>query len=426
MLAQVAEWDFIIIGGGIVGCSAAYYLARTGARTLLVERDDVASTQSGRNLGFVRQQGRDFRELELAIEANRIWRGLEAELGRSVGWMQGGQLAVAATPEGLTGFETWTRRARDYGLDTRMVTPAEMAELSPLLRRDYLGGMYTASDGKADPVMATRAYAEAARANGATIAVGRGVDSIETQAGAVTGIRIGDRLLKAKTVICAAGAGTSALLRRVGLSLPQDVIRATVVRTEPTQVKLDVGLWGLSVGIRQSKDGTIHMSHAGGDYDVRFDSLRYARWFAKPLRQNAQSVRLNFLHPLQRLAPRGQFDCTDIPPSSEKPQASSRRARQAFEEFTSMVPSLAELRILSIWAGYIDNTPDLIPAIGGTNAARGLVIATGFSGHGFCAGPAAGKAVADLAVTGKPAAYLRDLSPDRFADGTWSGPQGAL
>jgi len=77
------DWDLIIVGAGIVGCSAAYYAARSGQRVLVVERDTPGSAQSGRNLGFVRQQGRDFRELKLAMGAMRLWPEIETELGRT-------------------------------------------------------------------------------------------------------------------------------------------------------------------------------------------------------------------------------------------------------------------------------------------------------------------------------------------------------
>ena len=97
--------DVVIVGGGIVGCATAYYLARRGIRPLLVEKGDVGGEQSGRNWGFVRQQGRDPLEVPLMVEANRIWRGLETELGADLEWVQGGNLALAADQARLAQFE---------------------------------------------------------------------------------------------------------------------------------------------------------------------------------------------------------------------------------------------------------------------------------------------------------------------------------
>ena len=87
--------DVVVVGGGIVGCATAYYLARRGVRVILLERGEVAGEQSGRNWGFVRQQGRDPAEVPLMVAANRTWRGLEQELDADLEWIQGGNLALS-------------------------------------------------------------------------------------------------------------------------------------------------------------------------------------------------------------------------------------------------------------------------------------------------------------------------------------------
>src|SRR2546422_5634031 len=113
--------EVVIIGGGIVGCAAAYYLARRGLAPLLLEGREVAGEQSGRNWGFVRQQGRDPLEVPLMMESNRIWRGLEQELGADLEWVQGGNLALADTPERMALFEEWLAGAPPVRLGTRPV-----------------------------------------------------------------------------------------------------------------------------------------------------------------------------------------------------------------------------------------------------------------------------------------------------------------
>ncbi len=426
-IPRVQDWDCIIIGGGIVGCSAAYYLARQGMRCLIVESEGIAAAQSGRNLGFVRQQGRDFRELELAMEAQAIWRGLSQELSRPTGFVANGNVALVGDEAAGAAFETWTRRAQDFGLDTRMMSAGELKSHVPGLVGEFQGGMYTATDGKADPPLATRALFEAARALGADVAIGRRVDAIETEGGRVSGIRIGGQRLKARMVICAAGAGTSRLVRPLGVNLPQDWIRATVLRTERSPVKIDIGLWALHIGVRQSADGTFHMSNAGGEYDVRWDSIRYARYFLGPLKKKASEVHLNFLNLLgPGFSGSDDVQITDMAHSRTTPRPSPRYAAEAIEEFRRMLPQLAHLKILSAWAGNIENTPDLIPAIGTTKAKEGLLIATGFSGHGFCPGPAAGRALSEIALGNKAPASIAELSPDRFADGTWHAGDAVL
>jgi len=123
MAASTKEWDLIVIGAGIVGCSAALYAARNGMSVLIVERDTPGSAQSGRNLGFVRQQGRDLRELPLAMAANHLWQEVEKDLGRSVGWFRGGNLVLAVTDEDVVKQTAWHAQAVEYGLDTVLLNP---------------------------------------------------------------------------------------------------------------------------------------------------------------------------------------------------------------------------------------------------------------------------------------------------------------
>src|SRR5215831_19163241 len=112
--------DVLIVGAGIVGCAAAYYLARRGLRVTVLERARMHGEQSRKNWGFVRQQGRDPSEVPLMMEANRLWRGLERELGADVEWVQGGNLALAADAARMALLEEWLAVGREAGLDTRL------------------------------------------------------------------------------------------------------------------------------------------------------------------------------------------------------------------------------------------------------------------------------------------------------------------
>src|SRR5262249_3360376 len=175
--------DVVVVGGGIVGCATAYYLARRGVRVTLLERGEVAGEQSGRNWGFVRQQGRDPFEVPLMMESNRIWRGLERGLDADIEWTQGGNLALAATPERVALFEEWLGIARQAGLDTRLVSTREIQALLPGMAREWLAGLYTESDGHAEPTKATQSFAQAAGKHGADLPATCAVLGVETQSG---------------------------------------------------------------------------------------------------------------------------------------------------------------------------------------------------------------------------------------------------
>ena len=163
------EADVVVVGAGIVGCATAYFLARRGARVVVVERGPVPGEQSRKNWGFVRQQGRDPLELPLVVEANRLWQGLERELNADIEWVQGGNLALAADESRMARFETWLPLAREFGLPTRLLRARDLDAVVPGLAGGWVGGMHTPGDGHADPEKTTDAFARAAVAHGATL-----------------------------------------------------------------------------------------------------------------------------------------------------------------------------------------------------------------------------------------------------------------
>jgi glycine/D-amino acid oxidase-like deaminating enzyme len=142
--------DVVVVGGGIVGAASAYYLAQRSLSVVLLERSEVGAEQSGRNWGFVCQQGRHPLEIPLAVESNRIWQSAEADLKADIEWTRGGNLKFALTAERLAQYEAWLEEARGL-IDARIVTPDEVRGLVRGLSGDLLGGLYTPSDGHADP-----------------------------------------------------------------------------------------------------------------------------------------------------------------------------------------------------------------------------------------------------------------------------------
>lgn len=414
----VDDWDLIVVGAGIVGCSTAYYAAKRGMRVLVLERETPGSAQSGRNLGFVRQQGRDFRELSLAIGAMKLWEGMEAELGRKVGWCRGGNLALASNEADMARQEEWQVRALDFGLDTQLLTAEQVSKKLPLLSPNATieGAMYTASDGKAEPGRVTRAYFEAAVELGVSFRLGASVSRFDSSTGRITGVWSGGQLHRARTVLCAAGAGSGRLLRTVGLHLPQEQIRATVVRTMPRpELRIASCVSGPLTGIRQDVRGAYVISVAGGEYDVRWDSWRYMRSYAPVRKSNPDVARINIWAPFQRVLGGGyQAPIADIPPTRDRVAPDAWRTKQALSEFRQLFPALSEAPVETSWAGIIDTLPDVIPAMGTVDTLQGLLIATGFSGHGFGPGPMAGKIMADLASGKQPHLDISELSPARF------------
>ena len=426
---SLPTFDVAIVGGGIAGCASAYYLAKTGLSVALFEKGRIAGEQSGRNWGFVRQQVRDPVEIPLMMACIRIWQELEAELQADVEWRQGGVLHLAEDEAGMAKYEAWLDRAQPYQLDSRKVTGAEAAELLPGMARSWIGGLLTPSDGQADPVKATTAFAKAAERLGAAIHRGSAVDGIETAGGAVTGLRTEVGEVRAKTVLLAAGVWSARLLRKLGIGLPQLRVRSTVLRTTAVPEKTGLGVWSPQFGFRQRRDGSFDIG--GGsrvDHQIGIDTLRHfaAFWHAFKNSKNHASLGLgrHFLDDL-----RVHLDGAHLGRQLRRdrvldPAPNRNTVANCLREFRATFPEFGDIEMATAWAGIIDVTPDELPVLGPVPGIEGLVVATGFSGHGFGIGPIAGRLMAEVIADGTPSLDIEGLRFSRFAERRTGTVQG--
>ena len=424
--------EVVIIGGGIAGAATAYYLAKAGMKPLLLEKGRIAGEQSSRAWGFVRQQGRDPDEVPLMIEANRIWQGLEAELEADLEWVQGGNLSLAGSDADLAKHEAWMAVARDYQIRTRQLGPRELADLVPAMRGSWRGGLFTPSDGHAEPRKVTEALARKAKALGAEIRAGCAAQRIELTNGAVSGVDTDQGPVRTDCIVCAGGAWTAQLVRPLGLDLPQIRVRASVTRTAPVKPACPAGTWSAGVAFRQHPDGSVNIAHGTLiDHDVTLESLRHVKLFLPNYRQNKERFLFRVGGPLARhgagLIP-GSAARRDPFRSvwDDEPRHNDTILDEAVSNFAAMFPSLGQVRRATSWAGLIDVTPDLLPVLGAIDSPRGLIFATGFSGHGFAMGPIVGKLTAELIVKGRASLDLSAFRLSRFAEKDFAGPKSAF
>ena len=164
-----ARADVVIIGGGIVGVSAALYLAKKGVSVALCEKGRIAGEQSSRNWGWCRTMGRDEGEMPLAIESLRLWERMNQEVGAETGFRKAGIVYLCESQSAIDQYEAWLARARQLQVASRLLSADEVDELLPNSTRRWPGALFTPTDGSAEPQLAAPAIAEAARRAGATI-----------------------------------------------------------------------------------------------------------------------------------------------------------------------------------------------------------------------------------------------------------------
>jgi len=240
----------------------------------------------------------------------------------------------------------------------------------------------------------------------------------------VTGVITEHGRIEASTVVVAGGAWSRLLLKGVGVELPQLKVLNSVCRTEPVANAPDLTVRGPGFSVRKRADGGYTVSTlASNVYDLTPDSFRFLRQFLPVLRLEWPSLRprigRRFLAEWRDLQPFGEpdvspFECTRI----LDPEPSIPMTDTAMKRLTKAFPVFRDAKIAQRWAGYIDVTPDAVPVISPVDAIDGLVISTGFSGHGFGLGPGAGRLTADLVTGVTPIVDPSAFRYSRFSDGS--------
>jgi glycine/D-amino acid oxidase-like deaminating enzyme len=424
--------DVVVLGGGFAGVAAAYELAKRGASIALVEKGLIAGEQSSRNWGWCRQQNRDPRELPLAQLALRIWGGIDEEIGDQTGFRRTGLVYATSRASDLATWERWGRIAREFGVDTRMLTASETAALLPGNSRSWLGGVHSPTDGRAEPELAVPALAKAAQKHGAAIAQNCAAREFETTGGRISGVITERGPIRCSALLVAGGAWTGMFLRHHGLRFLQASVKSTSFFTLAAPAVTEGGVSMEDVTFRRRLDGgyTVGLSGLGQLQLSPYGILQAkAFWETFKVRRKGLSVSLGrqfFDGPeaLRRwradgLSPFEQIRILD-------PAPDRRLIERGIAGLIAAYPALASVRPAASWGGMVDSTPDAIPVIAGVAAVPGLFISSGFSGHGFGVGPAAGRLAADLIRGDKPCVDPTPFRYDRMTDGTDLGKPGML
>jgi len=382
--------DVIVIGGGIMGTSIAWQLALRGVgKVTLLERGTVASGASGKTGALLRRHYTNKLEALLAHLSHKVFANWSDVVGGDCGYVPTGIVVTVDTGPGCeANLERLHRNValqNSLGIDSRVISPAELRALQPFTRVDDIAAAaFEPSSGYVDAIAATRSMAAAALRAGASIQEGCRVLSLVTHGGRVTGVRTSDGRVSAGTVVCAAGPWSKELLASAGVAAPIEALRVQIAIVhrpleleQPHFVYIDTaaGMFCRPWGPGRSLIGV-----GGGDQHDAVDPDRY-------------DERNDIAYPPLAIA------------------AAAKR-----------IPAMTRAVYLHGHAGLYDMTPDAHPVIGETGV-EGLYVAAGFSGAGFKKGPVVGQCLAELVSEGRATTVdLERFRLSRFETGDWCRP----
>lgn len=426
-----AKADVVIIGGGIIGVCTAYELAEKGISVLLCEKGRVGGEQSSRNWGWCRTMGRDLREMPLAQASLSLWRGLNARIGAETGFRQTGTLYICPDDKTLAKREAWLVRAKAYGVSSHILRGAQVNETLHGSIAQWSGALFTPDDGVAEPSLAAPAIALAARRKGARIMTACAVRSVELSAGRVSGVVTEKGKVACSTVVLAGGVWSSLFCRSLSLRLPQLKVLASVLRTAPTDQGPGPAAWGPGLSLRKRRDGGYTVSHGSVIADIVPDSFRFFREFLPLLKMEWSGITLRAGRSFFDEAGHGRYWTKDGPSPFESvreldPEPSPHDLTRARQNLEKTFPAFKAVGTEASWGGMIDATPDILPVISRVDSVPGLILSTGYSGHGFGIGPGAGSLTAQLVTGEKPIADPTPFRFARFTDGSSIRPQTGL
>ncbi|MEP1206482.1 MAG: FAD-binding oxidoreductase [Rhizobiaceae bacterium] len=419
---QPAKVDVVIIGGGIAGISTALELVDRGLKVAVCEKGVIAGEQSSRNWGWCRQMGRDPRELPLMKISMRAWRQMHQRCNQDVGFRECGIAYLCDSPAQLEKRTKWFESyAGEFDLSTRMISPQQANELTPNAAANWLGGLLTPDDGRAEPTIAVPAMAIAAQRAGVAILQNCAVRSLARQGGRISGVVTERGEIACQSVVLAGGAWSRRFCHNEGIALPQLTVVNSVMRTAALETGIDISVAVGDFAIRKRLDGGYTLAHGTLSVaDIMPDSFRLLPDFWPLLKDEWRDYKLRFGRKFfaeARLKRRWRSD--EVSPFEQirilDPEPNQAIQQASLQALTKALPVFDGAEIVEQWGGAIDVTPDVVPVISPADGLGGFFMATGFSGHGFGLGPGAGRLMAQMVCAEAPCVDPHPFRLNRFA-----------
>ncbi|MBM4313768.1 MAG: FAD-binding oxidoreductase [Deltaproteobacteria bacterium] len=382
--------DVIVVGGGVIGASVAYQLAKKGRKVILAEKGDFASGASGScDTSIFLQSKNAGIHLQLALASAELFKGLKEELGHDIEYHVKGGMILIETAEELKVMEGFVARQKKTGLQVEIIDRREAAKLQRGLAEHLVGSTYSPQDGDVNPIELTLGFAKAARRLGTEILLHREVTGVIFAGGRVEGVETAQGNLFAPVVVNAAGAWAPLVGKLAGLELPIFPRRGQIMITEP--VAPYIGQQILSA------------SYIVAKYNA--DKLKDSKDRAVQLGVGlslSQTEKGNIF-----IGGTREFVGYDAANTHEAIGTVLKNALR-------LVPGLGSMHIIRTMGGLRPYTPDGLPLIGFVDGREGYFMAAGHEGDGIALSPITGKIVADLICDGKSFMDLSALSPNRF------------
>jgi sarcosine oxidase subunit beta len=366
--------DAVIIGGGVMGCGIAYYLAKEGLKPVVIEKSDIGGEASGANGGGVRQSARNLKEIPLAMESVRMYGELHEELGMDVEYVRKGNLRLCTTEEEVTAMRKSVENQKSVGLELEMLDRKQILDLNPSMGEKVIGASYCPSDGHVNPLLVTYGYFKRGKERGARFFTQEEVTGIRVKKGRVSGVVTNKQIIDTDLVVNAAGVGGRKIANMVGLDIPMQPFFSEALITEPYP-PLFPQMFGHAKGLFYGRQ-TVHGPFFWGGF-VGTEQYIYRQ--GKPL--------FHFIGP-----------------------AISRAVIEYF-------PVLKDLNVIRVWSGLIAGMSDGIPVLGLTEEVPGFLFCTGFSGHGFGLAPVISRLMCELIMDCQISIPIQDFCYGRFQKG---------
>lgn len=368
--------EVIIVGGGLVGLSTAYHLARIGIRDVLVlEREEaLVMHSSGRSAGGIRLQFSSEVNVRLSQYSLERLKHFEEEMGVPADLKQVGYLFLASDPEIWESLKTQVALQNSLGVPSRTLNVAEIKELAPyVVTDDLLGATFCPEDGYADPYSVARGYELRAREMGVRILTETTVTRVLTEGDRVVGVETNRGTFYGRAVLNGAGAWAGELGRMAGVEVPVRPFRRQIYITDPFPALPD-----------------------DMPFTIDFVTSAYCR-------KEGNRILMGMSDPDE--------------PESFNSHTNDTFLIKLIETITRRVPVLAEAGIFRGWGGLYEVSPDHNAILGEHPDLQGFFLAVGFSGHGFQQTPAVGRVMAELIAGQKPFIDISPLGLERFRRG---------